>query len=70
MTSIRLTLSLSLLLTGWNLSVADDANRARNDAIIVRAIERMPDYDYSNDQHVQDAIKRHLDRVLGTEEYP
>ncbi len=48
---------------------ADDALRVRNDAIIVRAIQRMPNYDHSKDQHVQAAIARHLARSVGTEEY-
>ena len=42
---------------------------ARNDAIIVRAIERMPGYDYSADEHVKAAIDRHLARNEGTAEY-
>jgi putative membrane-bound dehydrogenase-like protein len=46
-----------------------DALRARNDAIIVRAIERMSNYDASGDPQVQAAINRHLDRVAGTAEY-
>lgn len=48
---------------------ADDALRARNDAIIVRAIERMQGYDYSSDEHVQAAIARHIARSEGTAEY-
>jgi putative heme-binding domain-containing protein len=47
----------------------DDALRARNDAIIIRAIERMEGYDYSSDEHVKAAIARHLDRSEGTAEY-
>ena len=41
----------------------------RNDAIIVRAIERMEGYDYSADEHVKTAITRHLRRSEGTAEY-
>ncbi len=48
---------------------ADDNLRARNDAIIVRAIERMDGYDFRNDKHVAAALSRHLDRVAGTQEY-
>lgn len=48
---------------------ADDDLRARNDAIIVRAIERMDNYDFRNDQHVVAALSRHLNRVAGTQEY-
>ena len=40
--------------------VGDDPLRARNDAIIVRAIERMQGYDYSGNDHVQAAIARHI----------
>ncbi len=47
----------------------DDSLRARNDAIIVRAIERMQGYDYSGDEHVKAAIDRHLARNEGTAEY-
>lgn len=48
---------------------ADDDLRARNDAIIVRAIERMEGYDYSRDKHVSDAITRHITSKKGTAEY-
>lgn len=47
----------------------DDSLRARNDAIIVRAIERMQGYDYSGDEHVKAAIDRHIARNEGTAEY-
>ncbi|MGI9471789.1 MAG: hypothetical protein ACR2NZ_09675 [Rubripirellula sp.] len=51
-------------------TIADDNDlRARNDAIIVRAIERMEGYDHSNDQHVSDAIERHIASKEGTAEY-
>lgn len=50
-------------------AVADDDLRARNDAIIVRAIERMQGYDYSRDEHVKAAIARHIARNEGTAEY-
>lgn len=43
--------------------------RARNDAIIVRAVQRMEGYDYANDTHVIAAIHRHMNRVVGTQEY-
>ncbi len=48
---------------------AEDALRARNDAIIVRAVQRMEGYDYANDTHVIAAIHRHMNRVVGTQEY-
>ncbi len=50
-------------------ALADDASRARNDAIIVRAIERMQGYDYSSNEHVQAAITRHIARSEGTNDY-
>ena len=50
-------------------ALAQSDLRARNDAIIVRSIERMQGYDYSNDQHVMDAIERHINRKDGTAEY-
>jgi putative heme-binding domain-containing protein len=45
------------------------ADEARNDAIIVRAIERMEGYDYSENEKVKAAIARHIDRSKGTTEY-
>lgn len=48
---------------------ADDPLRARNDAIIVRAIERMEGYDYKQDAKVKEAVLRHLNRQQGTSEY-
>lgn len=41
----------------------------RNDAIVVRAIERMEDFDYSDNEHVQQAISRHIARHEGTAQY-
>ncbi len=43
--------------------------RDRNDAIIVRAIERMKDIDIAGNEHVQQAIARHIARNEGTAEY-
>jgi putative heme-binding domain-containing protein len=65
----RLIAGLLACLTTVPLVLADDALRARNDAIIVRAIERMPGYDASRDPHVQAAIARHIARNEGTAEY-
>ena len=67
--NVRLNSSLLACLLVCTVAAADDALRARNDAIIVRAIERMPGYDYSQDKHVLDAINRHLSRSVGTAEY-
>ena len=67
---IRLLLTVSFLVGPATLfTVADESARARNDAIIVRAIERMPGYDYSKDEHVKEAIERHLARKEGSAEY-
>jgi len=51
------------------LADADDALQVRNDAIIVRAIERMANFDYAKDQTAQAAVARHLSRAAGTEGY-
>lgn len=48
---------------------ADEDLRARNDAIIVRAVERMNGYDIKNDEHVMNAMMRHMQRMAGTEEF-
>ncbi|MDA9778496.1 c-type cytochrome [Rubripirellula sp.] len=53
-----------------NIAVhADEDLRARNDAIIVRAVERMNGYDIKNDEHVMNAMMRHMQRMAGTEEF-
>jgi len=53
-----------------NIAVhADEDLRARNDAIIVRAVERMNGYDIKNDEHVMNAMTRHMQRMAGTEEF-
>ncbi len=41
----------------------------RNDAIVVRAIERMQGFDYSSLEPVQSAIARHIERNEGTADY-
>lgn len=66
---IRLLICTGLMIAVITTAAGDDALRARNDAIIVRAIERMEGYDYRNDAHVRDAIARHLSRNEGTSEY-
>ncbi len=45
------------------------ADQAREDAIIVRAVERMQGYDYRNDEKVMAAIARHIDRSEGTPDF-
>ena len=69
--SYKIVTSFVLLMAvfGNKTVFADEQLRARNDAIIVRAIERMDGYDFKNDQHVTDAITRHMERVAGTQEY-
>jgi len=47
----------------------NDPSSARRDAIIVRALERMPGYDYSQNGEVQEAIERHIRRQRGTAAY-
>ena len=42
---------------------------ARHDAVIVRAVERMNDYDVSKNEKVRQAIARHIERNEGTPEY-
>lgn len=65
----RYALAALIYLTITPLVLADDQLRARNDAIIVRAIERMDGYNYSRDEHVNAALARHIERQKGTAEY-
>lgn len=65
----KLTLGLLVGFACLPASADDEGLRARNDAIIIRALERMDGYDYSKDEHVKAAIARHLDRSEGTAEY-
>jgi putative heme-binding domain-containing protein len=66
---IRSFFCFAVAIITTTVSLADDALRARNDAIIVRALERMDGYDFSNDAHVREAIARHLAQNEGTAEY-
>ncbi len=51
-------------------AAADDASDAvKRDAIVVRALERMEDYDYADDEAVMAAVRRHIERQQGTPEY-
>ena len=45
------------------------ADQARDDAIVVRAVQRMQGYDYKSDAKVKSAVLRHIDRSQGTPEY-
>ncbi len=47
-------------------ALADDV---RDDAIIVRSIQRMQGYDYRSNPKITDAINRHIDRSKGTPDY-
>lgn len=66
---LRLTALLLTVLSCAPLWAEDESLRTRNDAIIVRAVQRMPGYDYSNDEHVKAAINRHIARSEGTPQY-
>lgn len=66
---LRLTAFLLTVSSCLSALADNDSLRARNDAIIVRAIERMQGYDYAGDEHVKAAIERHLARNEGTAEY-
>ncbi|MCO8124299.1 hypothetical protein NHH03_21340 [Stieleria sp. TO1_6] len=48
---------------------ADSAAQAREDAIIVRAIERINGYDYRSNPAVREAVMRQIDRSQGTPEF-
>ena len=62
----RSVLFLVAIATVTTISVADEA---RDDAIVVRAIQRMQGYDFSSNEKVMAAIGRHIDRSEGTPEY-
>lgn len=66
---IIISLVIFLALIGKESFAADEELRARNDAIIVRAIERIEGYDFENDEYVMAAISRHMQRVAGTQEF-
>ncbi|MEL6108877.1 MAG: hypothetical protein AAFU85_22950 [Planctomycetota bacterium] len=49
---------------------ADDTEAlARRDAVTVRALERMPGYDYRSNEKAFDAVMRHITRAEGTPEF-
>ena len=65
-----LTLTLLVLAVGHTRSVGADLDpQARQDAIIVRALERMKGYDYRSNPEVQDAVLRQIRRAEGTPEF-
>ncbi len=65
---MRLLISFLLLFASCVTSNVS-ADQARDDAIIVRAVERMQGYDYSTDPKVKAAILRHIDRCEGSADY-
>jgi putative heme-binding domain-containing protein len=66
---IRYLLAFASLIASVACFAGERSMRDRNDAIIVRAVQRMKEVDYSNDEHVQQAIQRHVAKHVGTAEY-
>ena len=62
-------LMLVILIVSSSSTKGDQGSQARSDAVIVRAIERMSNYDYRANDQVKAAVERHIDRVQGTPEY-
>ncbi len=52
-----------------DLAGDDDAARARSDAVIVRAIQRMKGFDPATNDNVMLAVRRHIERSNGTPQY-
>lgn len=67
--SIVACVSFSFGLLPITLEAADAEDQARQDAVIVRAIERMKGYDYQSNPAVKDALMRHIRRSEGTPEF-
>ena len=65
---MRLSLLFPCLLVTLTPSISS-ADEARDDAIIVRAVERMQNFDYRDNAQVKAAIARHIDRSEGTPDY-
>ncbi|QDT09461.1 hypothetical protein [Stieleria marina] len=63
----RILIAITALLSIQSIPAL--ADQARQDAIVVRAIERMQGYDFSSNDKVKAAIARHIDRMAGTPEY-
>ena len=63
---IRFTFCFALTLCFTTTGRTDEA---RDDAIIVRAIERMEGFNYNSNPQVKDAIKRHIQRSAGGPDY-
>ena len=62
---------VALLVSGLAVqSFAEDPDlQQRQDAIVVRAVERMKGFDYRSNEKVREAIDRHIRRVKGTSEF-
>lgn len=60
---------LLTLLSATLCTAHADESSVRSDAIVVRAVERMKDYDYTQDAKVRSAVERHIERSKGTPEY-
>lgn len=72
MKAIALTFAATMLIVlspDAMLQGAESDSQARRDAVIVRALERMNDFDYRSDAEVADAVMRHIARSQGTPEY-
>ncbi|PAY16713.1 hypothetical protein CKO51_25065 [Rhodopirellula sp. SM50] len=68
--ALILTIAFLCLITApTDTPAADNAAQARRDAIVVRAIERIDDYDYRSDPAVADAVMRQIRRSEGTPEF-
>ncbi|KAA5546197.1 c-type cytochrome [Roseiconus nitratireducens] len=64
-----LALAVSGMLCPRTAGAADSEDLARRDAIVVRAVERIPGYDYGADPKVREAVLRHIARAQGTPEF-
>ena len=67
-TTVTQTL-LCLVISQSTLHAADADPRARQDAIVVRAVERMNGYDYRSNPAVERAVMRQIERSQGTPEF-
>lgn len=65
----RSLLTFAVLILCVSAFADESSTQDRNDAIIVRAIERMEGVDHSNNERVQQAIRRHIASQVGSLEY-
>jgi putative heme-binding domain-containing protein len=54
--------------SGASVHASNDQAMARNDAIVVRALERLPGYDWQANKQVRASVERYLAHVEGTAE--